>query len=124
MMPDPGLIAGVAACFAALFSLLALRRYHLIAAREAARLSDEFGRRQAFCSEQIAGLRNDFAALELNMQNTDELLREGRLNRTSRAHAMQLLRSGISPDTAASTLGMARREMKLMATVSRLLSAG
>jgi hypothetical protein len=37
---------------------------------------------------------------------------------------MKLLRSGISPDIAASTLGMAAREMKLMATVSRLLSAG
>jgi hypothetical protein len=58
------------------------------------------------------------------MQNTDEILRDGRMNRTSRAQAMRLLRSGVSPDTAAATLGVARREIKLLATVSQLLAAG
>ncbi len=124
MTTDPGLIAGVAGCFAALFSLLALRRYHSIAARESVRLSGELERRQADCMEQIGGLRNDLITLESSLQNTEEILRDGRLNRTTRAQAMKLLRSGISPDIAASTLGMAVREMKLMATVSRLLSAG
>jgi hypothetical protein len=121
MMIDPGLIAGVAGCSAALFSLLALRKYQLIAARESARLSDESERRQDLCSGQIAGLRNDLVALELSLYNTEEILRDGRLNRSTRAQAMKLLRSGISPETAASTLGMATREMKLLATVSRLL---
>src|SRR5690242_989016 len=104
MMMDPGLIAGVAGCCAALFSLFALRKYQLIAARETARLSEEAERRQAICSEQIGGLRNDLVNLELSLHNSDELLRDGRLSRTTRAQAMKLLRSGISPETAASTL--------------------
>jgi hypothetical protein len=124
MMPDTASIAGVAGCLAALSALLAARRYHLIATREAARLSNEFERRQALCSEQITGLRKDLSALELSLRNTDELLREGRLNRTSRAQAMRLLRSGVSPDTAAATLGLAKREIRLLATVSQLLASG
>ncbi|MGD1070105.1 MAG: hypothetical protein ABSB15_08180 [Bryobacteraceae bacterium] len=101
-----------------------MRRYNLIAARDGGALSQQCERRHALCLDEIAGLRRDFAALELNMQNRNEILREGRLNRTGRAQAMRLLRSGVSPDTAAATLGVARREIKLLATVSRLLAAG
>jgi hypothetical protein len=131
MIPDPGLIAGVAGCLAALFSLLAVRRCHLRASRDTGRLSLELERGQAFLagqqalfSEELAGLRHALSTLELSMQNTDEILRDGRMNRTSRAQAMRLLRSGVSPDTAAATLGVARREIKLLATVSQLLAAG
>jgi hypothetical protein len=131
MIPDPGLIAGVAGCLAALFSLLAVRRCHLRASRDSSRLSHEFesaqallAGRQALFSEEIAELRHALSTLEIGMQNTDEILRDGRMNRTSRAQAMRLLRSGVSPDTAAATLGVARREIKLLATVSQLLAAG
>ncbi len=131
MISDPGLIAGVAGCLAALFSLLAVRRCHLRASRDSSRLSHEFesaqallAGRQTLFSEEIAGLRHALSTLEIGMQNTDEILRDGRMNRTSRAQAMRLLRSGVSPDTAAATLGVARREIKLLATVSQLLAAG
>jgi hypothetical protein len=124
MTIDLGLIAGVAGCCIALFSLLELRKYRLMAAGESVRLGKESEERQAVCSQEIRGLRSDFVTLELSLHNTDEILREGRLNRSTRAEAMRLLRSGITPETAASTLGLASREMRLMATVSRLLSGG
>jgi hypothetical protein len=124
MTMDPGLIAGVAGCCAAVFALRALRKYHLLAASGSTRMSNELERQQAFHSDQIGALRNHLVSLELSLQNTDEILRDGRLSRTTRAQAMKLLRSGISPEMTASTVGMATREMKLMATVSRLLSAG
>jgi hypothetical protein len=124
MMPDAASMVGLAGCLAALFSLLALRRYHAIASCESARLRCEFERLEALCRGQTDSLRRDFTALELSMQNTDEILREGRLYGTSRAQAMRLLRSGMSPDTAAATLGMAQREVKLLAAVAQLLTAG
>jgi hypothetical protein len=131
MIPDPALIAGVAGCSAALFSLLAVRKYHLAASRDSSRMSEDFERRQTLVadrqellSQEIAGLRSGISTLESSMQNTGELLRDGRMNGTSRAQAMRLLRSGVTPDTAAATLGVARREIKLLATVSQLLAAG
>ena len=124
MTPDPASIVGLAGCLAALFSLLALRRYHAIASCESTRLRSEFERLEALCRGQTDSLRRDFTALELSLQNTDEILREGRLNGTSRAQAMRLLRSGMSPDTAAATLGLAQREVKLLAAVAQLLTTG
>jgi hypothetical protein len=115
MTPDPASMVGLAGCLAALFSLLALRRYHSIASCESARLRSEFERLEAL-------FRRDFTALELSLQNTGEMLREGRLHGTSRAQAMRLLRSGMSPETAAATLGMAQREVKLLAAVAQLLT--
>ena len=126
MRPDPAaitvLVTGVAGCLAAVFCLLALRRARADFDLEVAHVQEEQGRSQAACSARIDELKREFQALCLSMQNTDELMREGRLSRSSRAQAMQLLRSGVSPDTAASTLGIAKREMHLLAKVLASLS--
>ena len=124
MTPDYGFIAGLAGFAAAIISLLELRRYRQRAERAANLLRGEVERQQFACTEQFAALTQGFSALELNMQNTEEMLREGRLSRSTRAQALHLLRSGVAPDTAATTLGLAKREMRLLARVSRLLSAG
>jgi hypothetical protein len=123
MTPDYGFSAGLAGCAAAIVSLLELRRYRQRAEHAATLLRGEVERQQNAFTEQFAALTQGFSALELNMQNTEEMLREGRLNRSTRAQALQLLRQGVAPDTAAATLGLAKREMRLLARVSRLLSA-
>jgi hypothetical protein len=126
MIPDPLSIAtiltGVAGCLAAVFCLLALRKSRSDFALEASRVRGECDRSQVACLDQLAELKVEFATLELSMQNTEELLWEGRLNRTSRAQAMQLMRTGVSPETAASTLRIAKREMNLLSKVLRSLS--
>jgi len=61
--------------------------------------------------------------LERSAQQTEAALRD-RLTPSLRAKALQLLRSGLSPDTAAATLALSRSEVRLIAAVSRVLSVG
>jgi hypothetical protein len=60
--------------------------------------------------------------LEQSGRNTEDALR-GRLTHSLRAQAMQLLRSGMSAEKAASTMGMAKADLRLIAKVSRILSS-
>jgi hypothetical protein len=94
------------------------------------RSDDEFSRlwriidsNRVSCVEDLAGFSRSLEAIGRSMQSSDELLGDGRLSQSSRARALQLLRTGIAPDTAAVTLGIATREMRLLAKVSRLLTA-
>jgi hypothetical protein len=59
-------------------------------------------------------------SLEEGGRRASEALNDGRLNQSARARALQLLRAGISPDTAANTLGTATRDIRLLAKVSRV----
>ena len=113
---------GVASGIGAAFSLVAWRRFRSELAADTMRLREETARCEADCAARITEFRLQFDALAVSMRNTEELLREGRLNRSSRAQAMHLLRTGVSPDTAAARLGMAKREMNLLSKVSLALS--
>jgi hypothetical protein len=75
---------------------------------------------QVECSAQIAQLAANVAVLETSAQNADNLS-TGALSRSTRSQAMQLLRSGMSPENVAASLGLGRREMRLLASVSRTL---
>jgi hypothetical protein len=104
-------------------SLALFWRQRTGAADEARNLRDELHKECGHCAEQLSGLKRDFEALELSFQSTREVLNPRRLNRSSRAQALQLLRTGVAADTAASTLGIAKREIRLLARVARILSA-
>ncbi len=71
-------------------------------------------------SEQVARIGRSVEVLELGAKSVEEAGRG--LSRSRRSQAMQLLRSGMSPESAATSLGMARREMHLIAKVSRILT--
>lgn len=122
---DPGLIAGVFGILGGLICLLALRNHRVAVEKTQAELRLELQsmlrEQQVACSGQIAQLGRNVAVLELSAQNIDEAAKGG-LTRSVRSQAMQLLRSGMSPESAASTLGIGRREMRLIARVSRTLS--
>jgi hypothetical protein len=60
--------------------------------------------------------------LEISAQNTEDAL-QGRLTHSLRAQAIKLLRSGMSPEKAASAMGMARADLRLIAKISRILSS-
>jgi hypothetical protein len=112
-------IAGVAL----LLTVLAQWRHRSHRAREAAAMREAIDRHQGACCERFDGLRRSHEDLETSLRNTRDTLRDGRLNRSTRAAALQLLRSGMSPDAAAAESGIAKREMRLLAKVPGLLSA-
>ncbi len=80
----------------------------------------EHGRLQ--CQGEIAEVRETLAEAEKNAQANLELLRDGRLGMPARARALRMLRSGMSAETAAAELGLARNEVQLLAKVSILLA--
>jgi len=86
-------------------------------------MREAIDRHQGACCERFDGLRRSHEDLETSLRNTRDTLRDGRLNRSTRAAALQLLRSGMSPDAAAAESGIAKREMRLLAKVPGLLSA-
>jgi hypothetical protein len=123
-MFDPALIAGVCGTVAGAACLLMLRRHHTRAEWQRAELQAElqsqlWQQREEF-SEQMAQLGRSVEVLELSAKSVDEAGRG--LSRSRRSQAMQLLRSGMSPESAATSLGMGRREMHLIARVSRILT--
>jgi hypothetical protein len=121
---DPALIAGVSGTAAGAACLLMLRSHRSHAERQREELQTELQsqlrqQREEF-SDQVARLGRSVEVLELSAKSVEEAGRG--LSRSRRSQAMQLLRSGMSPESAAASLGMGRREMHLIAKVSRILT--
>jgi hypothetical protein len=123
MTPDLALIAGTSACGGVAISMITQWRQRRKSGREATSVREALELRRTECSEQFEELKKAHQTLEESLHSTRDVLRDGRLNRSTRSAAVQLLRTGMSPDTAASTLGLARREMQMLAKVFVLLSA-
>jgi hypothetical protein len=121
---DPALIAGVCGTVAGAVCLLMLRSNRARAEwqREELRaeLHSELLRQREEFSERVAQIGHSVEVLELSAKSVEEAGRG--LSRSRRSQAMQLLRSGMSPASAATSMGMGRREMHLIARVSRMLT--
>jgi hypothetical protein len=128
---DLGFAAGLAGLAAAMCGLALLwwvrsdlqRETESVRGEIAGALAQGVRQQETIVAARIAELKRDLTDLELSMQSTRELLGDGRLNRSSRAGALSLLRSGVTPDTAASTLSMARHEVRLLARVVQILTS-
>ncbi len=72
-------------------------------------------------AQQVAQLNRGLDALEQSRRALDDAC-DRPLPRSRRTQAIQLLRSGMSTETVASSLGLATRETRLIARVSRLLT--
>lgn len=126
---DPGLIAGATGSIPGLICLLVLRRHRIKIDNTRSELRSEMNsivhsalnEYKVECAEQIAQLGRNVETLERNAQNVDEAGKGG-LTRSVRSQAMHLLRSGMPPESAASVLGIGKREMRLIARVSGILS--
>ena len=123
-MIDPALIAGICGTVAGAACLLMLRRQRVRAEwqREElqAELQSQLRQQREEFTEQVARLGHSVEVLELSAKSVEEAGRG--LSRSRRSQAMQLLRSGMSPESAATSMGMGRREMQLIARVSRILT--
>jgi hypothetical protein len=85
-----------------------------------AELQSQLRQQREEFSEQVSRLGRSVEVLELSAKSVEEAGRG--LSRSRRSQAMQLLRSGMSPENAATSIGMERREMHLIAKVSRILT--
>ena len=118
---DAGLIAGVTGILAAIVCLILFRRHRASAERQNREMTSLLRQHETECAGKIDQLGRSVAVLESSAWNIEHL-GQAALTRSRRSEAMQLLRSGISPDTAASKLGIARREMHLIARIADILS--
>jgi hypothetical protein len=118
---DPGLVTGVCGILAGLICLVALRGHRIAAAKVHAELRSMVREQEAEWSGRIEQLDHRMAAFELRVQSVDDAAKGG-LTHSVRTRALQLLQSGMSVESVASTLGIGRREMRLIARVSRTLT--
>jgi hypothetical protein len=98
------------------------------------RLSKRSRREQALLTEALEALRTECGAkftaaeaanaeVEASLASTRSVLGDGRFSASRRAEALRLLRSGASPETTAKTLGMAKVETRLLASVYAALTS-
>jgi hypothetical protein len=118
---DPGLISGALGLLIGIICLMAMWRTTASQARAQGKLQTDLDRNQAACLEQIGQIGRAVEFLEASGRNTDDAIGRA-MNRSLRSQAMQLLRSGMSPETVASTLGLAKREVGLISCVSSVLT--
>ncbi|HWF09023.1 MAG TPA: hypothetical protein VG297_11200 [Bryobacteraceae bacterium] len=128
-IPDVWAIAGLAGLtviLSCIFCLIRLRNRRLAAERGHALLREELradlrGMReqQDACQAEVAQLGRNVALLESSGQEIGNLTRG--FARPLRAQAIELLRSGMPAEKIAQKLGIAMREMRLIAQVSRTL---
>jgi hypothetical protein len=117
----PILPAASAALLGAAFSLALHWRVRVRNARDLAELKASAARQASFVEESQAGLRGEIAALEELVRSAPEPPRAGALNKSTRTQALQLLRSGVSADTAAYSLGLCKSEVRLLEQVAQSL---
>jgi hypothetical protein len=114
-----GLTIGMAGLFA--LCLFAMWSRGASLARTQSELRAALERNQAACLDQIGRVSRAVEFLEASGRNTEDAIGRA-MNRSLRSQAMQLLRSGMTPDTVAAALGVAKREVRLIAGVSSVLT--
>jgi hypothetical protein len=114
-------VMSCAALFLVSLSMLLQWRGRSRSLRELAALRAEMESQKAASTQMLTDLRRGFEGLEETVRTPPEPPRAGGLNRSERAQALQLLRSGMSPESAAAALGMGRREMRLLERVSQTI---
>jgi hypothetical protein len=120
-----GIAAGLlslTAAGAAGVCLMWLRRYRVVLDQAREELHILLRQHQTEYQDGFAQVNQAFSSLEESALNTEAALR-GRFTAAQRSQAMQLLRSGIAPETAAATLSLPKRDVQLISRVSRVLAA-
>jgi hypothetical protein len=114
------MFTGAAGFVLALVLLAAQWRYRAQSRRDFEGLQRSFALEQKLCADTFLDLKRHLAARE---QLPRETPKPGALSRSTRAEALRLLRSGLSHETAASSLGIGKREMRLLERVAHTLCA-
>ena len=113
--------AGAAGLIPALAALFMQERQRKRNRRDLEALRGSMERQQMACLEMFSEVNRSVTTLEEGLKGLRESPKAGGLHRSVRMQAMQLLRSGQPADAAASSLGLGRREMRLLERVSQTL---
>ncbi len=105
----------------AIVGFIALRTQRVVGARKHSELLSMLDGQRKESAQQIAEIARGVEDLERSQRSIEEAGGSG-IPRSRRSQALQLLRSGMSPESAASSLGLGTREMRLIANVSRVLT--
>ncbi len=89
--------------------------------RESEVLRGAVERQQMVYLEMFSEVHRSLATLEEGLNGVRERPKPGGLNRSVRTRSMELLRSGVAADAAAESMGIGKREMRLLECVSRTL---
>ena len=114
-----GTILGAVATLIAIVCLEGLHRQTMTARRQRAEVLSILKQQRDETAQQIAQLSRAIESMNESRQSIEASGDVFPLSR--RRDAIRLLRSGVSPETAASALGIAAREMRLISKVSRIL---
>ena len=115
-----GAILGAIATLLALMCLAGIRRQKVAARKYRAEALSILKQQREETAQQIAQISRTVESLSECRQSMEAASSDG-LPLSRRRDAIRLLRSGVSPETAASSLGIAAREMRLISTVFRVL---
>jgi len=120
---DYSLGASLTALILASAVAIAHRRFRVRSVRERALLKKNIESLSAECHAQLTSFDAANAAMEASLASTRTVLADGRFSNSRRTEALRLLRAGASPEMAAKTLGVARSEMRLLASVYAALTS-
>ena len=113
-------ILGAAATLIAIVCLEGLHRQTMIARRQRAEVLAILKEQREETAQQIAQMSRAIGSMNESRHRIEAASGEV-FPLSRRRDAIRLLRSGVSPETAASALGIAAREMRLISKVSRIL---
>lgn len=124
MKYDAGWLISVFGLGIALLALWMASHVRGLWARDVAGLRNALATCEKGRETEILEMRQCLSALETGMATAQDALREGRLNRSVRAQALQMLRGGATAETVAGRCGMAVSEARLLTRVGEILSVG
>lgn len=122
MNSDSGWLISVFGLAIAMTSLWMLSRARAMWQRDNTELRTQVELVQTSCGQEVSQLREALIALETGMVSAQESLRAGRLNLSVRSQALQMLRSGSTPETVATSLGIATSEARLLTRMGQVLA--
>lgn len=122
MSYDANWLVSVIGLGIAMAALGMLGRARAVWQRDTAELRNSLQRVESLCGNEVTRLRQSMLTLESGMTQAQESSREGRLNRSVRSQALQMLRGGAQAETVAANLGLAVSEAQLLTSVGQILS--
>ena len=121
ILPTPELVLAIGAALLSLWCAIAVSAARARLAQAPKEVERALEQCHLECRETVAQALGEFSRMEQNLPPCDPTRDPGRLHRSSRTRALRLLRCGVSPDSAAATLEIPRKEMLLLAQVASVL---
>jgi hypothetical protein len=122
ILPSPEMVLAVAAALIALWCAVTVMACRARSARSESEFEAALERCRLECREAVANAVRESERSAPEIAVVEPIQDMGRLNRSARARALKLLRTGVPPDSAAATLEMPKKDVALLARVGAVLA--